>query len=253
MKQKIGILFAFIFLITVNSKAQTISLLTPIDELTDVAPYPTFSWQLIGSSASGLTYTFKIAEYNAAIGDAGSLASPIYSEVINDNSNFITYNYPATLQPLDTCKQYVWQVTATYSTYTTQEPIVPLEVFNFTSDYFHFASTCESDGSSNNTTNQNTLYIVPQKTIDNYVYLVKGNTLNIKYKEPYSYSSIEYRIYNYNNSVNYSNSAYIHYGVNYFSIDLSPLNLSPSPNLYMLELKTSKGDKLKAKFEIKTN
>ena len=249
------VLLFFITIISLNGFSQSITLLTPLDELTDVALYPTFSWQLIGSSHTGLTYTFKIAEYNASASDAASLATPLYSEVITDNSNFILYNYPTTLQPLDTCKSYVWQVTASYTTYTTQEPIVPNGTYNFTSDYFHFASSCTTNNTANRTTTpQYPIYMKPVKTIDNFVYLITTDSLYFKYDEPYNRSNngyLPYRIYTTDEDVALSDSLPVRYGLNYLAIDITSSNVLESPKIYTLEIKSPKGELLKTKFEKK--
>jgi len=255
-----NILCLFIIAIcSLSGYTQTISLLTPADEATNITAYPVFSWQLLGSSAPGLTYTFKIAEYNSSIGNAASLSTPLYSEVINDNSNFITYNYPTSLQPLDTCKEYVWLVTATYTTYTTEEPIVPSGVFNFTSDYFHFSTECSaSEGMAYRTgsTPTNPIYIVPTKAADNFVYLVTTDSLYFKYHEQYDYTSLPYKIYNTSNNIVLESSLQTHYGLNYLAIDVTSEDIvsssSGTSTIYTLELKTPKGEILRTKFEKKT-
>lgn len=257
MRYKLLHVIIFSLFYVMSGSAQSITLLSPQDELISVASYPTFSWQLIGSAPAGLTYTFKIAEYNASIGDVASLGSPLYTEVITDNSNFITYNYPTNLQPLDTCKSYVWQVTASYTTYTTEEPIVPLQVYNFSSDYFHFSSTCNSinDNTANRTTTpQYPIYIKPVKAVDNFVYLITTDSLYFKYDEVYnrSYNNyLPYRIYTTDDNVALSGSLQVNYGLNYLAIDITSSNVLLSPKIYTLEIKTPKGELLRTKFEKK--
>ncbi len=250
MKQKITILMLS-FLCMIKVQGQSVNLLTPLEWATGVTGYPVFSWQLTSGTYTGLTYTFKIAEYNPSIGNAASLSSPVHTEVISDNNNFITYNYPVTLQPLDTCKEYVWQVTASYTTYTTEEPIVPNGTYNYISPFYHFYSTCvASEQTVSNEENISIIYVIPKKETDHFVYLITTDSLYLKYNEPYDNDNIKYKIYGTAlDSVTSWITLPVQYGLNYLSIPITDGNILTSPKIYTLEIRTRKGESLKAKFE----
>lgn len=255
MKQRFLLFILGAILCAYSAKGQSVMLLTPANNSIGILPYPSFSWQLIGSSHPTLSYTFKIAVYDAGIGDAASIATPLYSEVISDNSNFINYNYPTTLAMLDSCEQYVWQVTASYVGYTTEEPIEPVTNLYASSPYFHFASYCVVTDPSEEDADAiapSRIYLVPQRTVDNFVYAVTTDSLYFKYEEPYKNDSIQYRIYSNENNVAASANLPVSYGVNYKAIDISDEDIEVSPKIYTLEIKLPKGEILRAKFEKKT-
>lgn len=245
---------SFVFTIAVFfniiSYGQSVILLNPLDDITGVSGYPVFSWQYTGTPPVGLSYTFKIAEFNPSIGEISSLNTPLHSEVIADNSSSIFFDYPVLLQPLDTCKHYVWQVIASYTTYTSEEPIVPLQTYNYVSTVNHFYTHCENEFITTEEITSNKLYINPQKTASSYIYMIHTDSLYLRYREEYSNENIQYRIYSNPESVavNWTNLPVL-YGLNYVGIDITSTTISASPKIYTFEIKTAKGEIYKAKFE----
>lgn len=245
------IVFLFLLCFTTYVKGQIVHLLSPVDGATSVQPSPIFTWLLSGGSGT-ISYTLKIAEYDSIIGEHASIITyPVYSKTITSNNPFQIFYYPTTAPVLVNCKKYVWQVTASYTVYTTTEPISQLNTYNYSSQISHFTTSgCIAPESLRTLSAPlSKLYIEPKKQMDNFVHLI-SDSLYIKYNEPYDNSQIAYRIYN-SDTVLVNSFVPVNYGLNYLAIGLSGIQSSTvsAPNIYMLEIKTAKGDLLRTKFE----
>lgn len=231
---------------------QGVYLLTPTGT-TYAPPHPTLTWQLYGMEQGSVVHTLRIAEYDSTVGSQSSLNQhQIFSKSITSNNPYQIYLYPSTAPTLSPCTEYVWQVTVSYIIYSNQEPIVPLSTFEYASPIAHFMiSGCESDTFPSDSDTPPKQYIELSKQIDHFVYLV-SDSLYIRYNEVYDNGQISYRIYHADDVLIHSSTP-VHYGLNHFAINLAGIGVEPSSastsNIYMLEIKTPKGDLLRTKFE----
>jgi hypothetical protein len=244
MKMKSSFVLLFILCFFSYSKGQSLYLLSPISEANYVQPYPIFTWQLSGISHVNISYTIQIAKYKGIENINDSL---IYTKTIQSNNPFQIFYYPTIAPKLLNCQEYMWQVTASYSTYTTQEPEDILNTYNYSSPISHFiTSGCIPSEAPSPLSPSSKLYIEPIKQIDNFVHLV-SDSLYIKYKEPYDTTQVAYSIYNSDTIISSSTIPVLN-GLNYLDINLEGLGIQPT-TIYMFELKTAKGDLLRTKFE----
>ncbi len=250
---KSGFVILFFLCLFTHSRGQNLYLLSPVDDATHVQPYPIFTWRLNGLSQPDISYTIKIAEYNSGIGEHASInTNPVYSKTIISSNPFQVFYYPTVAPVLSDCEEYVWQVIASYTTYTTQEPISPINTYTYSSPISRFmTSGCIPSEAPTPPEPTSKLYIEPKKQTDNFVHLV-SDSLYIKYNESYNNTQAAYKIYN-SDTVIVNSHIPVSYGLNYLAIDLEGLGLQPSsapaPSIYMFELKTAKGDILRTKFE----
>lgn len=250
------LIFLLILFFYIQVSGQTLNLLAPHDGATNVQRHPIFTWQLSGlTTQSNIKYTFKIAEYNNTIGGQNSInTNLLYASLINNNNPFQIYYYPTNAPSLNDCSEYVWQVIASYTTYTTQEPIVPLNTYNYPSQVFLFKTNCSNEESLTVPTSTSKFYIELKKQTDNFVHLVPTDSLYIKYKEPYYNNRINYKIYTADGII-INDTLSVSYGLNYLSINIDKTEIETSsaeePKIHVFELKTPKGDILRTKFEKK--
>lgn len=242
--------FILLFLLCFISyaKGQSLNLFSPTDDATQVQSYPIFTWRLSGMlSSDAIEYTFQVAEYNPVIGEQSSITTNlIYSQKIASNTPFQIFYYPVLAPTLIDCKQYVWRVLASYTKYSTQEPVPPPVTYNYTSPIYKFTTINCTISSPTEPEPTSKLYIEPKKQADNFVHLV-SDSLYIKYKESYDTTEVTFKIYT-SDTVVIDTNIPVSLGLNYLAINLEGL-IDESPTIYMFELKTAKGDMLRTKFE----
>lgn len=253
MNKKVLLLF-WVLYSTLLVRSESVVLLAPEDDAVDVSASPTFIWDLLPGNLYSYTlkYVFTIAEYDPEIGATASLiTNQVYTDDILDDDDNITYPYPVSAPELDTCTAYVWQVKVYYITIPEEEPFVPVETLLAVSDIFHFSTSCSSEVESF-PSQTNKIYMLPRKTLDNFVYLIEGDSLWIKYQEYYAAYSLAYNIKDGQQNIVADSSIGIIPGLNYLAIPIGPgidESSASMPRIYTLELHTPKGEILRAKFE----
>jgi hypothetical protein len=254
MKKRIkiyAVLLLFIGVIKNNAVygQNTIHLLFPLNGSNVTVSYPIFSWTPIAITAgSTVIYKFKLVEILNPQSPEAAMGNPALYEATDIKSN--VYQYPIDAPIFDNCSSYAWQVWAeTKTSFPGGEDNPPLTVQNIVamSEVYSFGFNC--DIKINSITALPSFYIVPQKTVDNFVYPV-SDSLKFKYEEHSNVTTLNYKIYNWQREVVKQDTAFpITYGWNYLSVGLG--SGFSEGEIYQMEIYTPKNDILKIKFEYK--